>query len=75
MKYNKMYVGFTSDFESRFLSHNLLSTKGYTLKYRPWALIHREEFDQKSMAMIREKYFKSGVGRQWIKLHLGVVKQ
>ncbi|WP_426670702.1 GIY-YIG nuclease family protein [Mucilaginibacter sp. McL0603] len=33
-KYNKIYIGFTSDLNNRFLSHNELATKGHTIKYR-----------------------------------------
>ncbi len=32
-KYDKIYIGFTSDLESRLLSHNMLATKGWTVKY------------------------------------------
>jgi putative endonuclease len=37
------------------------------VKYRPWKLIHTEVFDTKAEAMQREKWFKSGVGRSFIK--------
>ncbi|RZJ51812.1 MAG: GIY-YIG nuclease family protein, partial [Flavobacterium sp.] len=35
-KFNKNYTGCTSNLIERFKSHNLLGTKGYTLKFRPW---------------------------------------
>ncbi|MCB9317582.1 MAG: GIY-YIG nuclease family protein, partial [Lewinellaceae bacterium] len=41
-KYNKSYVGFTSNLDNRLLSHNELGTKGFTLKYRPWELVTAE---------------------------------
>jgi putative endonuclease len=66
-KYKKHYVGFTSDLENRIKSHNELATKGYTIKYRPWILIHSEEYENKKMAMHREKFLKSGKGREFIK--------
>ena len=66
-KYNKLYIGFTSDLEKRFLSHNKLGTKGYTIKYRPWKIIHTEIFDNKTEAMKREKQLKQGKGREWIR--------
>jgi len=66
-KYNKTYVGFTSDLISRFKSHNELSTKGYTIKYRPWEVLHLEIFNTKKEAMLREKFLKTGVGREFIK--------
>ncbi len=66
-KFNKLYIGFTSDLEKRFLSHNKLGTKGYTIKYRPWKIIHTEIFDNKTEAMKREKQLKQGKGREWIR--------
>jgi putative endonuclease len=65
-KFNKNYTGFTSNLISRFNSHNNLETKGFTLKFRPWKVIHVEFFDSKSEAMKREKYLKTGVGREFI---------
>jgi putative endonuclease len=65
-KYNKTYVGFTSSLVERFKSHNELATKGYTIKYRPWMVIHIEVYQSKNEAMNREKWFKSGVGRDFI---------
>ncbi|MEY2867850.1 MAG: hypothetical protein RIR01_250 [Bacteroidota bacterium] len=65
-KFNKTYIGFTSNLIERFKSHNSLSTKGYTLKFRPWNIIHVEFFSSKSEAMKREKYLKTGIGREFI---------
>ena len=64
--HNKIYIGYTSDLEKRLLSHNLLSHKGYTIRYRPWVLIHTEVFNTKLDAMKREKELKSGRGRKFI---------
>ena len=58
-KFDKIYVGFTSDLEARIKSHNELATKGWTIKYRPWKLIYQEEYDLKEEAMNREKELKS----------------
>ena len=66
-KYNKLHIGFTSDLNSRFLSHNKLATKGFTVKYRPWEIIYTEEFESKKDALIREKQLKQGKGREWIR--------
>nr|WP_309756181.1 GIY-YIG nuclease family protein [Flavobacterium sp.] len=65
-KFNKNYTGFTSNLIERFKSHNVLGTKGHTLKFRPWSVIHVEFFSSKSEAMKREKYLKSGIGREFI---------
>jgi putative endonuclease len=64
-KFNKSYTGFTSNLIARFNSNNLLETKGFTLKFRPWKVIYVEFFDSKSEAM-KEKHLKTGVGREFI---------
>jgi len=65
--YDKTYVGFTSNLIERFKSHNYLSKKGYTIKFRPWQVIYVEFFTTKSEALKREKFLKSGKGREFIK--------
>ena len=65
-KHNKTSVGFTSSLIDRFKSHNELVTKGYTIKYRPWMVIHIEVYQSKNEAINREQWFKSGVGRDFI---------
>ncbi|MDB4903741.1 MAG: nuclease superfamily protein [Mucilaginibacter sp.] len=64
--FKKIYIGYTSDLINRFLSHNELATKGYTLRYRPWIIAHTEESQTKSEAIKREKQLKSGQGRAYI---------
>ena len=70
----KSYVGFTNDVERRLFEHNVGEVKGFTLRYRPWALIRTETFDNKGDAMARERFFKTGRGReelrQYVKEHL-----
>jgi putative endonuclease len=65
--YDKTYVGFTSNLIERFKSHNYLSKKGFTIKFRPWEVIHVEFFTIKSDALKREKLLKTGKGREFIK--------
>jgi putative endonuclease len=64
--FRKIYVGFTADLEQRFKSHNELATKGWTIKFRPWRIIHTEIFESKQDAMRREKELKTASGRKWI---------
>jgi putative endonuclease len=66
-KFDKTYVGFTSSIIERFYSHNQFSTKGYTSKFRPWTLVYIEFYENKTIAMKREKWLKSGHGRDFIK--------
>src|SRR4051812_38695221 len=54
-KFNKIYIGYTSNLEERLLSHNKLGTKGWTIRYRPWKIIYTEEYNSKSEALKREK--------------------
>lgn len=65
-KFNKIYIGFTADIKQRLLSHNKLANKGYTVKYRPWMLAYKEEYDNKKDAFKREKQLKSAKGREFI---------
>ena len=65
--YDKIYIGFTSDLEQRLLSHNFLSQKGWTVRYRPWRLLHTESFTTKEEALKREKELKGAQGRLWIR--------
>jgi len=66
-KFDKTYVGFTSNLIERYKSHNFLSKKGYTIKFRPWIVKYVEFFETKEEAIKREKFLKSGKGREFIK--------
>ncbi|MBF0522238.1 MAG: GIY-YIG nuclease family protein [Candidatus Omnitrophica bacterium] len=64
-----IYVGLTNDVKRRFEQHQ----KGYNKKtraYRPFQLINVELFFSRIDARKREKYLKSGIGKEWIKLRL-----
>ena len=65
--YDKIYIGFTSNMEERFKSHNELSKKGWTVKFRPWEIIYHESHSTKSAAMKREKELKTATGRAFIR--------
>ncbi len=65
-KFNATYVGYTTDLISRFHSHNSLATKGWTLRYRPWRVMHVEFYETQKQAMLREKELKTGKGRDFI---------
>jgi putative endonuclease len=66
-KFDQIYIGCTEDLVDRFHSHNSMSTKGHTIKYRPWYVVHVEFFDTKSMALEREKQLKSSRGRTYVR--------
>ena len=65
-RFNKIYIGYTSNLVARLRSHNELGTRSYTVKYRPWKVIHTELFNSKSEALKREKKLKTAAGRQFI---------
>jgi putative endonuclease len=67
VSHQKHYTGFTSNLAQRLLSHNELG-KDWTAKYRPWKLIFTKEFESKREALDYEKWLKSGVGRDFIKV-------
>ncbi len=67
---DKIYIGYTSNLLERFKSHNYLSPKGFTLKYRPWTVIYCEYYETKMEAAIREKQLKGGQGREWIRTRI-----
>ncbi len=66
---NKLYIGFTFNLKKRFEEHN----KGFvdaTKSRRPLKLVYYEACLDKSKAIKREKYFKSGFGRRYLKERL-----
>ncbi len=65
-KHKKIYIGRTSDLDSRMLSHNKLATKGWTRRYRPWKVVYTEQCEIKSQAIKREKQLKTAKGRAFI---------
>ncbi len=57
VKHSKIYVGYTQDLISRFHSHNTLAKTGYTVKYRPWIVVHAEKpFSVKLILFIAQIY-------------------
>ena len=68
----KLYIGQTSNLEERIDRHNSDYGKDrYTRKQEgPWELVYSEELETRSAAIRRERFFKSGGGRAWIKAHV-----
>ena len=62
---NSYYIGLTVNLKERLLEHNH-GTKGYTRKKRPWRIIHFEEYQTKTEALIREKYLKKLKNKKYI---------
>ena len=56
------YTGMTENIELRISQHNNSSLSFWTKRGKNWRIIYSEEFDDKSAALKREKWLKSGVG-------------
>jgi putative endonuclease len=61
-----IYVGLTNNLERRLGEHNRGINKT-TKAYKPFKLIYSEDINNRVEARIREKYFKSGIGKEFLK--------
>lgn len=61
------YTGMTEDIDRRLLEHNNKALSYWTKRGSNWKIIYKEEYESKSEALKREKWLKSGVGRNYIK--------
>lgn len=66
INFERNYTGFTSNIENRLKEHNSGKTKS-TRPHKPWRILFYETFSEKQAALNREKYLKTGVGREFIK--------
>ena len=63
---NYIYVGLTNDPERRIIEHNARKERT-TRSYAPFETILVEEFSTRAEARIRERYLKSGIGKEYLK--------
>ena len=68
-KDQEFYVGFTEDLRARVENHRTGKVKSTTSR-RPLKLIYYEACLDKRDATKREKYFKTGFGRRFLKNRL-----
>ena len=66
LKDGRFYVGMTENIDRRLKEHNQGRTRS-TKGYRPWELFFSEPYDTRIAAREREKYLKSGIGKEYIK--------
>ena len=67
ISHNRIYVGMTNNVKQRLKDHNrghVFSTKGY----RPWFVFFEETVETRELARTREKYWKSGCGKEQLKI-------
>ncbi len=62
----QLYKGFTSNLTQRIGQHNAGISKS-TKNRGAWQLVYKEEFATRAEAMHREKFLKSGKGREFLK--------
>ncbi len=69
IKDGNLYIGITNNLNRRLYEHNL-AYKNSTKSRAPFKMIYFEEYPNRIEARKREKYLKSGVGREFIKAKL-----
>ena len=62
------YTGMTEDLDNRLQEHNNKTKSFWTKRGINWTLIYSESYPTKTEALKREKWLKSGIGRQFLKL-------
>jgi putative endonuclease len=70
LKNRKRYVGITNDLARRLEEHGRRTSKGGQMLGK-FELVLTEEYPAYLSARAREKFLKSGQGRQWLDLVLG----
>ena len=68
-KYNKLYIGQTSDLKNRLELHRNKKFKtSFTSRFDgSWKLIYSEEASNRTDALLREKQLKSYRGREFLR--------
>jgi len=69
LKDKKLYIGYTADLKSRLIEHKK-GDVATTKNRRPLVLIYYEAYRSKKDAKIREKFLKTGQGREFIKKNI-----
>ena len=63
---NYLYIGLTNNFERRLKQHNEGQNRT-TKPYAPFILVLKEILPDRIKVREREKYLKSGMGREYLK--------
>lgn len=70
LKNQKHYVGMTGQDPSQRLTEHDRGTSYWTYRNGPFRLIYQEQYADKEFARKREKFLKSGRGREFLKRKL-----
>lgn len=70
MKNGRFYTGSTNNIERRLYEHNIGQTK-YTSLTRPFELVYKETYNTSLEAKKRERFLKTGKGREFLSTILG----
>lgn len=62
-----LYKGKTDNLERRINEHLNGYGAEHTKKHKPLRLVYLEAYETEKEALSREKYLKSGSGREWLK--------
>ena len=65
-KSGTLYIGQTKNLVSRLNDHNEGRSK-YTKNRGPWRIVYSVDYKTRSEAMSREKYLKTGAGRDFLR--------
>ena len=61
-----IYVGMTNNLKRRMREHNS-GLNRTTKPYRPFEILLVEEYENRSLARSREKFLKSGIGKEYLR--------
>ena len=66
-----LYKGHTDDLERRYKEHCTGNGALHTKLHKPIKMVYSERLDSMEEAVEREKYLKTGSGREWLKKVVG----
>jgi len=68
LKTNYRYIGYTNNLKRRFKEHEKGLTKSIRFQ-RPFKPVRIEEYNTRLEAIRRERWLKTGAGREWLDRH------
>jgi len=59
------YIGHCENIPARMNDHNYGKVKS-TKAFKPWHMAHYEKINTRDEAIARERFLKTGIGREWL---------